>query len=66
MGTLAPSTLVAALLQVLPGPLLRSLDRWSHRRAVQRQLQRQEAWLARKAPASTPLLAQYKLKPWRD
>ena len=66
MGTLAPSTLVAALLQVLPGPLLRSLDRWSHRRAVQRQLQRQEAWLARKAPAPVPLVAQYKLKPWRD
>ncbi|MCG2594511.1 hypothetical protein LZ009_17175 [Ramlibacter sp. XY19] len=69
MGTLAPSSLVAGLLQLLPGPLLRSLDRWSHRRAVSRQLQRQEAWLARKAPATppaVPLLSQYKLKPWRD
>ena len=69
MGTLAPNTLVAGLLQLLPGPLLRSLDRWSHRRAVSRQLQRQEAWLARKAPAPQPvasLLSQYKLKPWRD
>lgn len=56
MGALAPH--VAALLQLLPGPLLRSLDRWSHRRAVSRQLQRQAAWLARKAPAPVPPLAQ--------
>ena len=61
-----PATQVAPLIQLLPGPLLRALDRWSHRRAVARQLQRQEAWLARKAPAEAPLHVQYKLKPWRD
>jgi hypothetical protein len=60
MATFAP------LFGLLPGPLLRALDGWSHRRAVARQLQRQEAWLARKAPAPVPLQVQYKLKPWRD
>jgi hypothetical protein len=50
MGTLARTSWVAPLLQLMPGPLLRALDRWSHRRAVARQLQRQEAWLNRKAP----------------
>ena len=66
MGTLAPASRVVMLLQLLPGPLLRALDRWSHRRAVARQLQRQEAWLLRKAPAPVESATQYKLKPWRD
>jgi hypothetical protein len=66
MSTLAPTGWVVQLLQLLPGPLLRALDRWSHRRAVARQLQRQQAWLDRKAPVPVPLATQYKLKPWRD
>jgi len=49
MGILAPISRVATLLRLLPGPLLRALDRWSHRRAVERQRQRQLAWLERKA-----------------
>ena len=49
MGMLAPISWVASLLQLLPGPLLRALDRWSYRRAVDRQRQRQQAWLERKA-----------------
>jgi hypothetical protein len=66
MGTLASSSLAAPLLQLLPAPLLRALDRWSHRRAVARQLQRQQAWLNRNATKPVPLATQYKLKPWRD
>ena len=49
MGRLAPLGRVAALLRLLPGPLLRALDGWSHRRALDRQRQRQQAWLERKA-----------------
>jgi hypothetical protein len=60
MATFAP------LFGLLPAPLLRALDGWSHRRAVARQLRRQQAWLARKAPPPVPLHVQYKLKPWRD
>lgn len=70
MGTLAPVNLVGLALRLVPGPLLRQLDAWSHRQAQRRQLQRQQAWLARKAPATAPALPvdylQYKLKPWRD
>jgi len=49
MSLLAPVTWVGPLLRCLPRPLLRRLDAWSHRRAVKRQLQRQEAWLRRRS-----------------
>lgn len=70
MGTLAPVNLVGLALRLVPGPLLRQLDAWSHRQAQRRQLQRQEAWQARKAPAAAPELpvafVAYKMKHWRD
>ena len=66
MGTLAPAGWVGLLLQLLPGPVLRALDGWSHRRAMARQLRRQQAWLARKAPAPVEVKTAYTLKPWRD
>ncbi|NML42416.1 hypothetical protein HHL11_01560 [Ramlibacter sp. G-1-2-2] len=49
MSLLAPATWVGPLFRLIPPPLLRRLDAWSHRRAVQRQLQRQEAWLRRRS-----------------
>ena len=49
MGRLVPASRVASLLRLLPAPLLRALDRWSRQRAVERQQQRQQAWLERKA-----------------
>ena len=66
MGTLAPTGWLGQLLQLLPGPVLRALDGWSHRRAMARQLQRQQAWLARKATPPGDVATPYKLKPWRD
>ena len=66
MGTLAPAGWVTQLLQLLPGPVLRALDGWSHRRAMARQLQRQQAWLARKAQPEVEVRTAYTLRPWRD
>ena len=50
MGSLASTARVTQLLRLLPGPMLRTLDAWSHRRALRKQLERQEAWLRRQAP----------------
>lgn len=66
MNTLAPFGWVTQALRLVPGPLLRQLDAWSHRRALGRQLQRQQAWLARNAPMPVEQPIAYKLKPWRD
>ncbi|MEJ5992144.1 hypothetical protein WG902_19235 [Ramlibacter sp. PS3R-8] len=57
-----------AVLHWLPRWLLRALDRWSHRVAQRRGLERQRRWLARgaKPVAAGPAPAVYHLKPWRD
>lgn len=49
MGAYAQPTRIAQLLKMLPGPVLRMLDAWSHRVALRRQQQRREAWLARQS-----------------
>jgi hypothetical protein len=49
MLAFAPQAWVGPLLRLLPGPLLRALDGWSHRVALKRQKQRQEAWLQRRS-----------------
>jgi hypothetical protein len=51
MGTLAPSPRVVQLLRLLPAPVLRLLDAWSHRVAKRRQQRRQQAWVRRHAVA---------------
>jgi hypothetical protein len=67
MGALLVPGLVSSLIGHLPAPLLRLLDDWSHRRALQRAAQRRQKWLrARSAPAVPPSRIAYRLKPWRD
>lgn len=64
MGTLAHTTWVAQLLRHLPASLLTVLDGWSQRVARRHALQRQQAWLRRKAPKAA--VPQYRPQPWRD
>jgi len=66
MGTLAQRSLLSLVLRVLPGPVLRGLDAWSHRVARRRWEQRQAKWQERKAPAAVESRIDYQLKPWRD
>jgi hypothetical protein len=44
--------LVSQLIRYLPGPLLRSLDAWSHRRARRRHDERMRRWHAHRALAA--------------
>lgn len=60
MTALARTTWVTQALRLLPAPVLRALDAWSHRVAQRRAQQRREQWLQRRA-ASAATLA-YKAK----
>lgn len=68
MASTVQASLVAQLVQLLPSPLLRVLDGWSHRVAQRRARARQRQWLqaqAQAAPAADASV-KYHLKPWRD
>jgi hypothetical protein len=58
-------SLIAQVVRLLPGPLLRALDAWSRRVARRRWEERQRKWSQRQAPAMDSTVA-YPLKPWRD
>lgn len=47
MDAVVRTTWVGALLRGLPGPVLRLLDGWSHRRAQRRAREREQRWAAR-------------------
>ena len=49
MGAIARPTLVSVILRLLPGPLLRALDRWSQRVARRRREARQRSWQVQRA-----------------
>ena len=66
MGAYAPTRWIGSALQLLPGPLLRLADAWSHRVALRRREQRQQAWLRRNMPTTPEAPLHYQLKPWRD
>ena len=59
---------MTAVIHILPQPLLRVLDAWSHRVARRRAQERQRKWLARtaKPAAAAPSPSEYRLRPWRD
>jgi hypothetical protein len=60
------AALVRHALQLLPSPLVRVLDAWSHRVAQRRFRERQQRWLQRNAAPAAPAPVKYHLKPWRD
>lgn len=47
MSAVVRTTWVAIVLRALPGPLLRLLDGWSHRRAQRRARERAARWQRR-------------------
>jgi hypothetical protein len=65
MFGLATTYWVAQLLRLLPAPLTRALDGWSHRRARQRAEARRERMLRTASPAA-PAPVPYQPRPWRD
>lgn len=66
MGSTVQASLIGQVLQLLPSPLLRALDAWSHRVALRRASARQQLWLQRKAAPVAEVPVKYHLKPWRD
>lgn len=66
MASTVQASLVGQLVQLLPSPLLRVLDGWSHRVALRRARARQQKWLQRQAASAAGAPAKYHLKPWRD
>ena len=66
MASTLQASLVVQLVGLLPSPLLRVLDGWSHRVARRRALERQQKWLQRRAAPVVPAPVKYQLKPWRD
>jgi hypothetical protein len=51
MASLVQPSMIAQVLRLLPGPLLRALDGWSQRVALRRREERQRRWAQRKAAA---------------
>jgi hypothetical protein len=49
MASLVQPSMIAQVLRLLPGPLLRALDGWSQRVARRRWEQRQQRWAQRRA-----------------
>ena len=49
MASTARASLVSRLVRLLPGPLLRALDAWSHRLAQRRYEARRQRWLRHQA-----------------
>jgi hypothetical protein len=67
MSSLLAPGLVSIAIGHVPRPLLRLLDDWSHRRALQRAAQRRQRWEEERTPPSAaPSRIEYQLKPWRD
>jgi heme exporter protein D len=66
MGAYAHTTWLGQALNLLPRPVLRLLDGWSHRLALRKRLERQQRWQRRNAPPVVEQPVQYKLRPWRD
>jgi DNA-directed RNA polymerase specialized sigma24 family protein len=65
------NTLIVMVFQavrVLPAPVRRALDAWSHRTARRRALQRQRKWQQQKNAAAHPATdtPMFHLEPWRD
>lgn len=52
MPVVLKPTRVGRLLGLLPAPLTRALDAWSHRLALRRQQQRRERWQQRQVARS--------------
>jgi hypothetical protein len=65
MTTLVQTSLLSQVLSRMPSRLLRALDAWSHRVALRRAERRRLAQSARQGRAAA-VIAQYKLRPWRD
>jgi hypothetical protein len=65
MSTLVQGSLLSQVLSHMPSRVLKALDAWSHRVALRRAERRRLAERARKGRAAA-VIAQYKLKPWRD
>ena len=66
MASTIQASLVGQLVQLLPSPLLRVLDGWSHRVAQRRARARQQRWLQAQAAPAAEAPVKYHLKPWRD
>lgn len=65
MATLARTSLLTQVLHLMPERLHAALDAWSYGVARRRAERRRLAYSARQARAAA-VIAQYKLKPWRD
>ena len=57
--------LLSQALSLVPPRILKALDAWSYRVALRRAERRRLAESARRGKAAA-IIAQYKLKPWRD
>ena len=66
MASTVQASLVGHIVGLLPSPLLRVLDGWSHRVAQRRALARQQKWLQRQAAPAAPAPVDYQQKPRRD
>ena len=53
MASLVQPSMIAQVLRLLPGPLLRALDGWSQRVARRRREQRLQRWEQRRAATAT-------------
>lgn len=65
MTTFVQTSWVTQVLRLMPSRVLTALDAWSYRVALKRAERRRLAESARKGRAAA-IIAQYKLKPWRD